>query len=232
MKTSFNSSDNLEFSGIVKEVINVTDGYGNQEISNHMLFVEVKKQFPPYEDVLKRDAFTGLGDNVRQLNNVRMSSASSVIFIIKGFTKLSSPKKKEAAKAIIAELDQLGAPSKNRDYDVVNGYMSKFLRILESDTMKAHIATLGLEEEVAQVASDEKTFREVFMNQEVGNANLRQTDNATQLRPALAKALGNYLKYIKVMRSAPGYESLYNQLNEVVKTAKKDGDDSKEEEKK
>lgn len=221
MRTTFNSSTHMEFSGIVSEIITITQASSVPDIATQPLFAEVVRLYPEFHNVVERDAFTGLGEHVRGLNNERITASNSLKAIVKGHTRFSDQAKKEAATALLNEWDKLGTTSKTKDYDVANGYMSKVTNLLTSAAMKPHLETLALTTEATEVCALDKTFREAFSKQEVGNAALRDEDSATKRRPQLAKAVTSFLQFINAMRKVKGYDTLYSQLNEVVKTAQR-----------
>lgn len=147
--------------------------------------------------------------------------ANALKGLLRQVTKFSNTARAEAAAAILNEWDKLISPTSRSDYDEVNAYMSKLIALLKSEALQPHFTVLSLTDSVTDVETAETDFQTLYMEQTRGNADLRLQGSATQHRPAVEKALGDYLKFITVMRGQPGYDVLYSKLNEAVKTAKK-----------
>ena len=63
-------------------------------------------------------------------------------------------------------------------------------------------------------------FENVFAEQTQANSELRQMQSATKLRKELEQILRTYFEYVKTMKKLKDWDDLYNDFNELIKSAK------------
>lgn len=221
MKTSFQKSSNAELSGITLGVLDVTDQSTVEGIQNNPLVTALRTTHAPFHQVVLREATVGLGPELRRLNRRRIKMPNALRSMLRQLTKFSNTARADAAAAILAGWDKLINPTSGNDYDEVNAYMSKLIALLKSDAVKPHFTLLMLTDAVDDVERADTDFRTIYMEQTKGNAELRLQGSATQHRPPVEKALSNYLKFVTALREQPGYDVLYSNLNEAIRTARK-----------
>ena len=221
MKTSFRYSSNPELSGITLDVINISNQSAVPGIADDPLLRAVKDTHAPFHEAVLREPTTRLGKELGKLNRKRIKTANALRSLLRQITKFSNTVRSAPAAAILKEWDMQVNPISGNDYDEVNAYMNKLIALLKSDGLKPHFEALMLTDAVTDVETADAEFQTLYLEQTLGNAELRRRGSATQHRAPLEKALGNYLKFITVMRGQPGYDVLYSKLNETIKTAKK-----------
>lgn len=221
MKTSFRNSTNAELSGITLDVISISGQSAVPGLSENPLLQAVRDTHAPFHKVVLRERTVKVGDEKYKRHRHRIKMEKALKNMLRQLAKFSNSARADAAKAILREWDAQIKPVSGDDYDEVNAYMDKVIALLKSDAVKPHLEMLTLTDAAADVETAETDFRTLSLEQTRSNAELRLQGSATKRRPPVEKALGNYLKYITVMRSQPGYDLLYSKLSEAVKTARK-----------
>ena len=221
MKTSFRYSSNAEVSGITLDVLNISKQSSAPGIAENPLLKAIEDTHAPFHQAVLREPTTKVGKELTKRNRKRIKMANALRGLLRQITKFSNTTRSEPAEAILKEWDKLINPTSGNDYDEVSAYMSKLIALLKSESLQPHFTLLSLADAVTDVETAETDFQTLYMEQTRANAELRLQGSATQHRPAVEKALGNYLKFITVMRGQPGYDVLYSKLNEAIKTAKK-----------
>lgn len=221
MKTSFRNSTNAELSGITLDVINISEQSAVTGLPENPLLQALKDTHPPFHELVLRERTVKVGNELYKRHRHRIKIEKALKNMLRQLAKFSNSARADAAKAILREWDAQIKPVSGDDYDEVNAYMDKVIAFLKSDAVKPHLETLTLTDAAADVEAAETDFRTLSLEQTRGNAELRLQGSATKHRAPVEKALGNYLKYITVMREQPNYDLLYSKLSEAVKTAKK-----------
>lgn len=92
--------------------------------------------------------------------------------------------------------------------------------MLELPDNKQKINVLFLETGFEEMKSKHEAFEVIFADQAEANAGLRTMTSASAIRKDLEKNLKIYLNLLTAMKSVSGWELLYSDTNELVKSAK------------
>lgn len=198
--------------------IRMSEQTANDEVINNSLLKKLKEVYAVYDEVVIKPLSSGLGNKVIEADRKRDNIFYALKNTIDGLARLDGTKG-DAARALQRLFDEAGTIT-GVDYGSESEVIKKLLKLLASDTAKAHLTTLSLTDEAAMLEPAQNEFHAIFMEQSKINAALIQQGSATGLRREVEYALRSYYAYVWAMKDQPTYKTLYSELAELVKAAK------------
>lgn len=187
---------------------------------NQPLLTALEQVYARYDEVYTKQAFSGKGQSVAEADEARDKAFSALKGFLYGYQMLSSVPNWDKAKDLYAVIKQFGTDIDRLSYSTETAQLTKLIEALETPDNKAKLTALSLTTAFDDLKTKQETFETLFATQAEANAELRKLPSATAIRKELEKALRTYLDFLKVMKSQPVWEDLYQDINELVKAAK------------
>lgn len=169
-----------------------------------------------YQKIVIKKAFSGKGPDVAEQDNYRDKLYRSLRRMLRTFTTLPDVKKAHAASELLKAFDEAGSID-NLSYEDENTVMRKLMEILSTEENQAHITTVGLVTDFAALEKAQTDFEKIADAQTQENSELRQMDNASDVRHDLEEALRRFFALVSAMKNVPEWVDLYYDINELIK---------------
>ena len=126
----------------------------------------------------------------------------------------------EEAKVLYEIFKTYGLNIDRLSYSAGTAQLSKLIENLSTSENQERIQKIGVEKAFEEMKKTQSDFENVFAEQTQANSELRQMQSATKLRKELEQILRTYFEYVKTMKKLKDWDDLYNDFNELIKSAK------------
>ena len=212
-----------------RNTIEITKANANSDLLNSPLFKEVENKYAVYETVLLKNAYSGMGPDVKTADLERDSRFYGFINLLRGLAVFKNPQG-EAANSLYEQIKDKSSISK-LSYGEESEVLYKIFEQLDGAPAQALIAQAGVAAQYADLKQAQTAFQQIYLEQLDANSALRQMNSASGIRQELQEALRNYFGYVSALRNQPPYKDLYADLNELIKSVRQSNRQSKKNEK-
>ncbi|MDO4763135.1 MAG: DUF6261 family protein [Flavobacteriaceae bacterium] len=220
MKISLSRLSTKDLATLAQRTI-VSSKSGKYKITeNQPLLTALEGVFAKYDEVYTKQAFSGKGKSVAEADEARDKAFSALKNFLWGYQQLSIAPNADKAKELYEIIKTYGTDMDRQSYSTETAQLKKLIEEFEKSDHKASLTALGILPAFKDLKTKQDAFETIFAEQSEANAELRKIPSATALRKDLEKALRTYLDFLKVMKSQPVWEDLYQDINELVKAAK------------
>lgn len=220
MKISLQRLSTKDLATLVQRTIASSKSGKYKITENQPLLTALEGVFVQYDAVYTKQTFSGKGKSVAEADEARDKAFSALKNFLFGYHQLSIAPNADKAKALYDIIKTYGTDMDRQTYSTQTAQLKKLIEDLDKSENKAKLTALGILPALEDLKTKQEAFETLFAEQSEANAELRKTPSATALRKDLEKALRTYLDLIKVMKSQPVWEDLYQDINELVKSAK------------
>lgn len=219
IRVPFSSLTTTNLGTLGNRTILYSERIGNETITASPLLAEVKIKSEVYNAVVLKKVYSGMGKTVESADLFRDRTYQHVKRILQGFAGFPDNERGKAAFALLSVFDEAGSIY-GLSYADESAVLNKLIGNLQLDVNKAHVTTLGLEDEFAQLRDAQTNFNEVFLDQVGANAELRKQPSASGIRHELEDTLRDYFAFVSAMRKIAPWGELYQALKELAKAAR------------
>ena len=161
----------------------------------HPMLMDLEEKYRAYDEVYTKQTFSGKGKSVAEPN---ADQAGELYEVIKLFG---------------TDIDRLS-------YSAQSAQMKKLIEELDKPENTIKINVLSLSTAFMELKTKHQHFEQLYTEQAEANANLRKMPSATAIRRDLEKSLKSYLDLISIMKTQPDWADFYQEVNELVKSAR------------
>ena len=138
--------------------------------------------------------------------------------LLKGYKELPLPNAADAA-ALYKVFEQYGANVERMNYVAETAQMVVIFKELDKPENAARFEALKFKPAYEELKKRQNAFEDLYAVQAEANAELRKLPPATAARARLQKSLTAYLNLLEAMKDLPTWDTLYLDINEMVKSA-------------
>jgi len=220
MRINYESLTTETLAELVKRVLGISKKEAYLMVLNHPMLVKLMAVADDYLIVFDKKTFSGKGELVAKADLLRDNLFNGMRNSLFGQTKMEGLATQQDSIDLYALFEAHGLDLSRYSYGDESSHMDKLIEELEMTANKAKIERVHLTDGYNLLKSAQVNFELNFGEQTVANAELRAMQSATSLQNKLIVALRNYLHYVEVMSSMDdSWITLYNELNETVKSA-------------
>lgn len=219
IEISLSSLSTTNLGTLGNRTVDYSERTAEEEITTHPLLAPVKTETERYNAVVLKKIYSGMGSTVEGADLVRDNYHRSLKSIVAGYAGFTETPKGVAAATLLQVFADTGSIY-GLSYADESAVLDKFDEALELPANQAHIATIGMTDEVAAAQQAHAHFKTLFLDQAAANADLRKTPSASSIRHDLENALRNYYALVSAMRDIAPWDDLYLALVELTKAAK------------
>ena len=202
MKITLSKLSTKELATLANRVINSSESGEYTVVEDHDLLLAIKKEYVDYDKVYNKLAFSGKGEGVAAADEVRDEIFSNMKGFLAGYRMLSSMENHAHADALYKVFERVGLSIHRLSYAEQSALMKKLIEELENAENWDKVEALKLVHSLDELKMAQAEFEYLYAQQAEANAALR-----------------NYFKLLSAMKTVPGWEMIYADINEVVKKA-------------
>ncbi len=220
MRIKFSSIANKELGALAKTVIEASKSGRFTIVENNELLAEVEKQYAIYQKVYSKKAFSGKGNLVAQLDRKRDHIYSDMKAFLLGYSRIKTLPNADSAEELYQIFKEFGLGLNEYNYYKESAQLNNLIAELEKEPNKTKLTALNLADTFEALKTVQKEFETVYKEQAEANADLHNIPSATEIRRYIEKALRNYFTLLTAMKNVAGWELIYQEINELVKSAR------------
>ena len=218
MKITLSKLSTKELATLASRVINSSEGGEYTVVENHELLLAIKKEYADYDKVYNKLAYSGKGEEVAAADEARDEIFSNIKGFLAGYRMLSTMPNYADADALYKVFEQVGLSIHRLSYAEQSALMKKLIEELSTDENGQRIISLNITQALDELKLAQRKFEQLYAQQSEANAQLRSLPSASAIRTNLQVDLRNYFKLLSAMKTVPGWEMIYADINEVVKS--------------
>lgn len=219
MKITLSKLSTKELATLASRVINSSEGGDYTVVENHDLLLAIKKEYADYDKVYNKLAYSGKGEEVAAADEARDEIFSNIKGFLAGYRMLSTMDNHADSDALYKVFERIGLGIHRLNYAEQSALMKKLIEELETEDNAQRLINLSLIGSINSLKLAQVDFEQLYAQQAEANAELRTLPSASAIRTNLQTALRNYFKLLSAMKTVPGWEMIYADINEVVKKA-------------
>jgi len=220
MKITLSKLSTKDLATLSQRIINSAESGNFAVISNHPLLAEFKTMYADYDEVYTKQIYSGKGVNVVAADRQRDNAFRVLKNFLNGYRKMTNLDNHQFADDVFQIFKRYGLDIDKESYSTQSAQMKKLVEDLDKQENSQKLNTLSLLPAFNEIKSKQQAFEQVFSEQAIANAHLRQMKNASAIRRDLEKKLKAFLNVITAMKDMPDWNMLYADINELVKAAK------------
>lgn len=220
MKISLQKLTTKDLSTLCSRVISYSKKAINIEILKNPLLRELENIYTEYDKVYAKVTFSGKGKSVAQADKARDKAFAKLKNYLAGYAQMDTLPHFEEAKVLYEIFKTYGLNIDRLSYSAGTAQLSKLIENLSTSENQERIQKIGVEKAFEEMKKMQSDFENVFAEQTQANSELRQMQSATKLRKELEQILRTYFEYVKTMKKLKDWDDLYNDFNELIKSAK------------
>ena len=220
MKVTLSRLTTKDLATLAKRTINSSKNGQHKVAENTPLLAELERIYTIYDRVYIKQTFSGKGKTVATAHKERIQVFTNLKNFLFGYHQIEIVPNAVKAKELYEIIKYFGINIDRMSYSAGSALLKKLIEEFEKDENKAKFELLFIEPTLSELKSKQEVFEALFAEQAEANANLRKEPSATALRKELQKALRTYLDFLSVMKAQPQWDSLYRDVNELVKAAR------------
>ena len=186
----------------------------------HPMLMDLEEKYRAYDEVYTKQTFSGKGKSVAEADEARDKAFSNLKNFLWGYRQVSSVPNADQAGELYEVIKLFGTDIDRLSYSAQSAQMKKLIEELDKpeNTMKINI--LSLSTAFMELKTKHQHFEQLYTEQVEANADLRKMPSATAIRRDLEKSLKSYLDLISIMKTQPDWADFYQEVNELVKSAR------------
>lgn len=189
-------------------------------IVNHPLTAPLQSSYAEYDAVYTKQIYSGKGKDVKTADADRDAAYSNLKAFLNGYRKLSTADNFQSAADLYVVFKNFGLNLDRLTYSSQTAQLKKLIEELELPENLQKINDLKLKTAFDDMKTKHEAFETIFAEQADANADLRNMTSASAIRRDLEAKMKSYFNLLTSMKDVSGWELLYNDVNEFVKSAK------------
>lgn len=186
-------------------------------LSQHPLLNAIEKENNAYKQLLNKQAYSGKGKEVAELDEARDKAFSSMKNYLKSSVEMPTLPNHQDAVAVYEIFKQNDLNLDKKSYADQSVLLEKLIAELEKKENKEKLTKLNLETAFADLKTKQDAFSRLIAEQTEANTELRLVKSASAVRKDLESVIRDYLGFVTAMKSQPEWSALYTELSEVAR---------------
>jgi len=184
------------------------------------MLMDLEEKYRAYDEVYTKQTFSGKGKSVAEADEARDKAFSNLKNFLWGYRQVSSVPNADQAGELYEVIKLFGTDIDRLSYSAQSAQMKKLIEELDKPENTMKINVLSLSTAFMELKTKHQHFEQLYTEQAEANANLRKMPSATAIRRDLEKSLKSYLDLISIMKTQPDWADFYQEVNELVKSAR------------
>ena len=184
------------------------------------MLMDLEEKYRAYDEVYTKQTFSGKGKSVAEADEARDKAFSSLKNFLWGYRQVSSVPNADQAGELYEVIKLFGTDIDRLSYSAQSAQMKKLIEELDKPENTIKINALSLSTAFMELKTKHQHFEQLYTEQVEANADLRKIPSATAIRRDLEKSLKSYLDLISIMKTQPDWADFYQEVNELVKSAR------------
>ena len=184
------------------------------------MLMDLEEKYRAYDEVYTKQTFSGKGKSVAEADEARDKAFSNLKNFLWGYRQVSSVPNADQAGELYEVIKLFGTDIDRLSYSAQSAQMKKLIEELDKLENTIKINVLSLSTAFMELKTKHQHFEQLYTEQAEANANLRKMPSATAIRRDLEKSLKSYLDLISIMKTQPDWADFYQEVNELVKSAR------------
>ena len=184
------------------------------------MLMDLEEKYRAYDEVYTKQTFSGKGKSVAEADEARDKAFSNLKNFLWGYRQVSSVPNADQAGELYEVIKLFGTDIDRLSYSAQSAQMKKLIEELDKPENTMKINVLSLSAAFMELKTKHQHFEQLYTEQVEANANLRKMPSATAIRRDLEKSLKSYLDLISIMKTQPDWADFYQEVNELVKSAR------------
>ena len=184
------------------------------------MLMDLEEKYRAYDEVYTKQTFSGKGKSVAEADEARDKAFSSLKNFLWGYRQVSSVPNADQAGELYEVIKLFGTDIDRLSYSAQSAQMKKLIEELDKPENTIKINVLSLSTAFMELKTKHQHFEQLYTEQVEANADLRKIPSATAIRRDLEKSLKSYLDLISIMKTQPDWADFYQEVNELVKSAR------------
>jgi len=220
MKISLQRVSTKNLATLAHRVIEASKTGKTQLGQQHPMLMDLEEKYRAYDEVYTKQTFSGKGKSVAEADEARDKAFSSLKNFLWGYRQVSSVPNADQAGELYEVIKLFGTDIDRLSYSAQSAQMKKLIEELDKLENTIKINVLSLSTAFMELKTKHQHFEQLYTEQVEANANLRKMPSATAIRRDLEKSLKSYLDLISIMKTQPDWADFYQEVNELVKSAR------------
>lgn len=220
MKISLSKLTTKDLATLAQRIIANIQSEKYPVIENHPITQVLQTSYQEYDGVYTKQTYSGKGEDVAAADLERDASYNNLKAFLNGYRRLQSVPDYELAEELYQIFVEFGLDLDRLTYSSQTAQMKKLIETLETPDNLEKLNTLPLNTAFLDMKSKQLAFENLFAEQAEANADLRNRTSASAIRNVLENDMKAYINLLTVMKGVSGWDLLYNDTNELVKSAK------------
>ena len=184
------------------------------------MLMDLEEEYRAYDEVYTKQTFSGKGKSVAEADEARDKAFSNLKNFLWGYRQVSSVPNADQAGELYEVIKLFGTDIDRLSYSAQSAQMKKLIEELDKPENTMKINVLSLSAAFMELKTKHQHFEQLYTEQVEANADLRKMPSATAIRRDLEKSLKSYLDLISIMKTQPDWADFYQEVNELVKSAR------------
>lgn len=220
MKITLSRLSTKELATLTQRSIHSSKEGEHRQPENNPLLVELEKIYTDYAEVYVKPIYSGKGQSVAEADEERDRVFIGIKNFLNGYRQVPSVPNADKAAELYEIIKAFGTNINMLSYAEETAQMIKLIEELDKKSNKEKLTALSLHIAFEDLKTKQTNFEMIFAEQAIANADLRKVPSASTMRKNLERALRTYLDYLEVMKNLPQWKDLYQEIAELVKTAR------------
>ena len=204
--------------GLAQRVVKSSKNGKFKIVEEHELLKSLEKESKEFEDLYGKLTYSGKGNEIVAADVARDKTFTALRTLLKGYKELPLPNAADAA-ALYKVFEQYGTNVERMNYVAETAQMVVIFKELDKPENEARFEALKFKPAYEELKKRQNAFEDLYAVQAEANAELRKLPPATAARARLQKSLTAYLNLLEAMKDLPTWDTLYLDINEMVKAA-------------
>lgn len=220
MKITYRTLSTKSLATLAEQVVSASKSGKYKMTEKHPLLTELEKEYAVYYDAYSKQTFSGKGKVVSEAGAARGKAFADLKIFLEGYARLSIAPNHADAVALYDIFKFYGLNIDRKSYADSAALFKKLIESLSLQENQERLQRLSVLPAFDDLKTKCDEFVALYAEQAEANAELRQKKSATTIRKDLENALRNYLGMVTAMKSLTDWDSLYSELNEIVKSVR------------
>ena len=220
MKISLQRFSTKNLATLALRVIEASKTGKTQLGQQRPMLMDLEEKYRAYDEVYTKQTFSGKGKSVAEADEARDKAFSSLKNFLWGYRQVSSVPNADQAGELYEVIKLFGTDIDRLSYSAQSAQMKKLIEELDKPENTIKINVLSLSTAFMELKTKHQHFEQLYTEQVEANADLRKMPSATAIRRDLEKSLKSYLDLISIMKTQPDWADFYQEVNELVKSAR------------
>ena len=178
------------------------------------MLMDLEEKYRAYDEVYTKQTFSGKGKSVAEADEARDKAFSNLKNFLWGYRQVSSVPNADQAGELYEVIKLFGTDIDRLSYSAQSAQMKKLIEELDKPENTMKINVLSLSTAFMELKTKHQHFEQLYTEQVEANADFRKMPRD------LEKSLKSYLDLISIMKTQPDWADFYQEVNELVKSAR------------